>query len=129
MKKKSYPTKHWRSFIITIIFFCSVTFCFSQAGEWVWIKGSSGTGQPGYFGTQGVPGPLNHPPGLYEPSELTDLNGNFWLWGGNGGGNDLWKYNSVSNEWTWMKSGIADYGIQGVSSPTNNPPPRLFGAA
>ena len=40
----------------------------------------------------------------------TDANGHFWLFGGEGGAggrgnsvfNDLWKFNPVSTEWTWM---------------------------
>ncbi|MEP7171663.1 MAG: kelch repeat-containing protein, partial [Bacteroidota bacterium] len=110
--------------------------CFSQAGEWVWIKGDSIPNQPGNYGVQGVPSPTNNPPALYEPCEWTDLNGNFWLFGGvlstfalSG---DLWKYDIQNNEWTWMKgtsvpNSPGSYGVLGVPSITNNPPSRGYG--
>ncbi|HKR03887.1 MAG TPA: kelch repeat-containing protein [Bacteroidia bacterium] len=123
--------------IITAFVFCFLCGeCFSQAGEWVWIKGDSVPNQPGNFGVQGVPGPTNNPPSVYEPCEWTDLNGNFWLFGGldNTGNiyNDLWKYDPLTNEWTWIKGpGVpnnpGNYGIQGVPSPANIPPSRSWG--
>ncbi|MEP7170760.1 MAG: hypothetical protein ABI855_15435, partial [Bacteroidota bacterium] len=92
--------------IITVFIFCFLFGeCFSQAGEWVWIKGDSVPNQAGSYGVQGVPGPTNNPPSLYEPCEWTDLNGNFWLFGGldkvQNGNADLWKYDPTVNEWTW----------------------------
>ncbi|HKR07420.1 MAG TPA: kelch repeat-containing protein, partial [Bacteroidia bacterium] len=123
--------------IITAIVFCFLfSECFSQAGEWVWIKGSNVGNQPGNFGVQGVPGPANNPPGVYEPCEWIDLNGNLWILGGMNSNaepyGDLWKYDPLSNEWTWMKGpGILNplpvYGIQGVSSPLNNPGGTYYG--
>jgi len=105
---------------------------FPQAGEWVWIKGDSIPNQPGNYGVQGVPSPTNNPPALYEPCEWTDLNGNFWMFGGNY--NDLWKYDRITNEWTWVKGSGSiwdpgNYGTQGVPSPSNNPPGRGYGFA
>ena len=99
------------------------------------MSGDSTTNNPGNFGIQGMQSPLNEPPSLYESCEWTDLNGNFWLFGGLHFGpiyNDLWKYDLVTNEWTWMKgSGVPNnlgtYGTQGVPSPTNNPPSLSYG--
>ncbi|MEO5569735.1 MAG: kelch repeat-containing protein [Bacteroidia bacterium] len=116
--------------LITSFIFCFLFGeCFPQAGEWTWIKGDSIPNQAGSYGVQGVPSPTNNPPSLYEPCEWTDLNGNFWLFGGGNltVRNDLWKFNPLFNEWTWMKgSGMpydsGSFGIQGVPSPTNNPP-------
>jgi hypothetical protein len=104
-------------------------------GEWVWLRGDMLTNNPGSFGIQGVSSAANEPPSLYEACEWTDLNGNFWLFGGlQGGGiySDLWKYDPVINEWTWIKGpGVPDdagnYGIQGVPSILNNPPCRSYG--
>jgi type IX secretion system substrate protein/galactose oxidase-like protein/Kelch motif protein len=121
--------------IIGIFVFCFLFGeCFSQAGEWVWIKGDSVPFQPGNFGVQGVSSPTNNPRGFYEACEWTDLNGNFWLFGGDGWYGDFWKYDPLINEWTWMKgSGLShdpgNYGTQGISSPTNNPPGRCAGSA
>src|SRR5437762_12629844 len=78
----------------------------AQQGEWTWMKGSSTYNSMGTFGTQGVPDPANTPPGLYEPYEWTDKQGNLWLFGGYDGlfhfHNTLWKYDLVANEWTWV---------------------------
>jgi PKD repeat protein len=106
---------------------------FSQAGEWTWMSGVNTTNFQGSFGTQGVPSPTNSPPGEYEDCEWKDHQGNFWLYGGtfNNYG-DLWRYNPATNEWTWMTgtgliNAVANYGIQGVPSPTNAPGYRGYG--
>lgn len=106
------------------------------AGEWTWMKGSNIANQAGRFGTKGVSSPLNNPPCLYEAFEWTDLNGNFWLFGGisiiNGQANALWKFDPLTTEWTWMhgdstgdSNGI--YGTKGVAAPTNCPGARGYG--
>jgi hypothetical protein len=123
--------------IIAVLMFCFLFGkCFPQAGEWVWIHGSNTPNQAGNFGVQGVPNPANTPPSLYEPYEWTDLNGNFWLFGGLQSLSpdiyaDLWKYDTLLNEWTWMKGpgfpnapGIS--GTQGVPSPLNYPGSRGY---
>jgi gliding motility-associated-like protein len=114
--------------------------CAQPPGEWMWIHGNSTTNSPGNFGVQGVPSPSNVPPALYEPCEWTDLSGNYWLFGGANfasfGGTyaALWKYNPVTNQWTWMKGPntmdyVGNYGVQGVPSPSNNPPAKSHGTA
>ena len=84
---------------------CIINSAFSQPGEWTWMHGSNVANTFGNFGVQGVSSPSNVPPSMYETCEFKDLSGNFWLYGGVGGGthNDLWKYDPVINEWTWMK--------------------------
>ncbi|HKR05216.1 MAG TPA: kelch repeat-containing protein [Bacteroidia bacterium] len=127
-----------KKILTAFIFYFLFGECFSQAGEWVWIKGNNIPNQSGNYGVQGVPSATNNPPSLYEPCEWTDLNGNFWLFGGdNNNGDrygDLWKYDPISNQWTWMKGpGVindpGNYGIQGIPSPANNPPARKFALA
>jgi len=101
-------------------------------GEWMWVHGSNTTNNMGIFGIQGVSAPANTPPSFYTSCGWTDLNGNFWLFGGwrnNGNWGDLWKFDQAINEWIWIKgSGIANdpgnYGVQGIPSPTNYPPAR-----
>ncbi len=102
--------------------------------EWTWIRGSNGPNAAGVYGTQGVAAPGNDPGAREFSVSWTDLNGNFWLFGGETGPTadkfgDLWKYNPTTNMWTWMKgpntfntTGI--YGTQGVSSPANLPGAR-----
>src|SRR5689334_1395919 len=110
---------------------------YAQVGEWVWVHGDNTFNSLGSFGTQGVSSPTNKPPAFYEACEWTDLNGNFWLFGGLASGfgtyGDLWKYDPTINEWTWMKGNggagnSGSWGTQGVSSPTNQPPAREHGA-
>ncbi len=112
---------------------CASFLSFAQTpGQWVWMDGDSTTSSPGNFGTQGVASPTNKPPALFGMSKWTDKNGNFWLYGGsddnnNGIHNDLWRYNPLTQEWTWMTgtntvNDQGNYGIQGVESPSNRPP-------
>ena len=74
--------------------------------EWAWMGGSNKVGnkdyvgQPGVYGTFGVPASGNIPGGRGGATPWTDKSGNFWLFGGNGSGpqgqnftfNDLWKF-------------------------------------
>lgn len=122
-------------FIAILIF----NFSYGQAGEWVWIHGDTTNLNNGNFGIKGVSSPTNYPPPMYEPCEWTDLNGNFWLYGGLKSGcggfcvyNDLWKYDPATNQWTWMKgtgipNSIGNFGIQGVASMNNQPPALSWG--
>lgn len=124
-----------KAILIFILFLCNPAL--GQLGQWVWLRGNGSNNNPGNFGIQGIANPANDPPSLYEPCEWTDLNGDFWLFGGGGVGGtygDLWKYSPATNEWTWMKgtglSGIQAqgvYGTQGIASPLNIPPPCGFG--
>ncbi len=122
--------------ITLVICILKFSFTYAQTGEWVWVHGLSSVNSPGSFGVQGVSSPANMPPAFYEACEWTDINGNFWLFGGLGSGfipyGDMWKFNPITNEWTWMKgNGIAgnagNFGVQGVSSATNQPPSREHG--
>ncbi|HYV94303.1 MAG TPA: kelch repeat-containing protein [Chitinophagales bacterium] len=110
---------------------------FAQQGEWTWMKGSSFGNQSGTYGTMGVSDPANTPPGLYEPYEWTDKQGNLWLFGGYDGlsqyRNTLWKYDPSTNEWTWMNGSSAPnplpvFGTMGVPAATNDPGGRFSGA-
>jgi hypothetical protein len=111
---------------------------FSQAGMWSWIKGSDTVNPKVNYGVQGIEAVSNTPAGLVEPCAWTDTLGNFWLFGGSQNNGlcyaDLWKFNPVINNWTWVKGpGIANdtgvFGIRGQSAITNNPPSRAAGAS
>lgn len=108
-------------------------------GEWTWVKGNNTPHGSGNFGVKGISSPNNNPPALYEAYEWTDLNGNFWVFGGVGGTdstvnkqNALWKYNPLTNEWVWMHGSSSPnqfgiYGVQGVPSPNSTPGAKGFG--
>jgi len=100
--------------------------------QWTWIHGTNLIGQPGVYGTLGVPAPTNMPGGKEFPASWIDDAGMFYLFGGRGAGyfNDLWKYNVVTNNWTWIhgantanQKGL--YGTMGVPSSTTVPGGRL----
>jgi N-acetylneuraminic acid mutarotase len=104
--------------------------------EWTWMGGSStlpGNHQlaaPGVYGTLGTPAAANIPGGRSGAMGWTDVSGNLWLFGGtgfvpagsaktgknNGGLNDLWRFNPVTAEWTWMggSSAIDQPGVYGA---------------
>jgi len=81
-----------------------------STNEWAWMGGSSALpttcttknicGQPGVYGTEGVPAAGNIPGGRSGATKWTDGSGNLWLYGGDGldsvsgGGylNDLWEF-------------------------------------
>lgn len=109
--------------------------------EWTWVRGSSGPNAIGVYGTQGVPSNLNEPGAREFAFSWTDASGNFWLFGGDGFASnttfgklgDLWRYNPVTNQWTWMKgyntvdqNGV--YGTLNVAAGTNLPGGRIASA-
>lgn len=119
-----------KKFILLILFFSgSIIFCFAQAGQWTWMNGDSAFLYPGHYGTQGIADPANAPPAMYSPTRWKDLDGNFWFYGGYGPAEflgDLWKFDPVQNEWTWVKGNKlvnqpAVYGTLGIPSPNNSP--------
>jgi Chitobiase/beta-hexosaminidase C-terminal domain/Galactose oxidase, central domain len=88
--------------------------------QWRWMGGSveSPCNAPaGVYGTLGTPAPGNIPGARYSAVSWTDVNGNFWLYGGfgqdgsnngvnasgfTGNMNDLWEFNPSTMEWTWI---------------------------
>lgn len=108
----------------------------AQGGLWAHMGGSLGSGAMGLYGTKGVANATNMPSGRYQGAFWTDLQGNFWLFGGflpYGYGNDLWKYDITTNQWTWMNGPQyvtdqnGEWGVMGVPSANNYPPARTFG--
>jgi gliding motility-associated-like protein len=107
--------------------------------EWIWMKGSNVTNNPGSYGTQGVPAMSNNPSARGRSSNWVDNNGDLWLYGGYCfcGNNylldDVWRYNIASNMWTWMGGSNSsmippNFGVMGVTSPTNTPGGRYSGS-
>ena len=115
--------------------------------EWTWMAGSSTVptsqgGQPGVYGTLGIPAAGNVPGGREEATSWKDIGGNLWLFGGYGVDsngnegvlNDLWKFNPATHEWVWMGgSSTANqyssvYGVLGTPAAGNIPGGRA-GAA
>lgn len=100
---------------------------------WTWMRGSNTSGSAGSYGTMGVASPTNDPPARATSLTWTDNNGFLWLYGGfpqtGQTYNDLWKYNTTTNEWTWVMgnppSGLnAVFGTMGVPAAANHPGKR-----
>ncbi|HEY4051512.1 MAG TPA: chitobiase/beta-hexosaminidase C-terminal domain-containing protein, partial [Acidobacteriaceae bacterium] len=126
-----------------------------SSNEWTWMGGSSeGTrsfyssfGQPGVYGTLGVPAATNIPGSRFNAATWVDSQGNFWLFGGTGEDangysatlNDFWMFNPSTKEWVWMGGSNAievlvgyvrgAYGTLGVAAAGNSPGSRAGAAA
>lgn len=76
-----------------------------DTSQWAWMSGGDTTGQPGVYGTLGIPAVGNTPGSRYGGLNWTDNQGNFWLFGGlgldadgaQGELNDLWEYQPSLN--------------------------------
>jgi N-acetylneuraminic acid mutarotase len=102
--------------------------------NWTWLKGYNGTTVPnstGSYGTIGVPSSTNLPSGRENAMAWT-LNNKLYLMGGQnvlGLFNDLWEYDPITNNWTWIKgsstiNNAGNYGTIGIESSTNVPGAR-----
>ncbi|MGB7549709.1 MAG: kelch repeat-containing protein [Terracidiphilus sp.] len=103
--------------------------------EWTWVSGSNTAGANGVYGTQGVASAGNVPGARTEAVSWIDSGGNLWLFGGSSTGNagdlnDLWEFNPVTKEWTWVSGSNVTgasrgvYGTQGVAADSNVPGSR-----
>jgi N-acetylneuraminic acid mutarotase len=120
--------------------------------EWTWMGGSntatnSGLGGiAGVYGTKGQASSSSYPGSRDYAASWTDADGNLWLFGGYGWDsngtdgelNDLWKYDPVANQWTWVSGSSAVpaeghgqpgvYGTRGTPASANVPGGREIGA-
>ncbi len=109
--------------------------------QWAWMKGSSTGGQHGTYGALLTPAPDNTPGSRESAASWTDASGKLWLFGGSGWDsdiqtgylNDLWKYDPVTGNWTWMKGTdvvdqIGTYGTVLTPATANTPGGRIGSA-
>jgi N-acetylneuraminic acid mutarotase len=102
--------------------------------DWTWMGGSSTANHSGVYGTLGTPAAGNIPVSRYGASSWTDGSGNRWLFGGlgyvtNGTGgsiivdnlNDLWEFNSSTNQWAWMGGSSTAGQLPGVYGTLGTP--------
>ena len=105
--------------------------------NWTWVSGPQTLNQVGSYGTLGAASASNQPGARQAATTWTDAAGNFWMFGGTGidavGGNgqlnDLWEYNTTSNQWIWQNgantvNGLGVYGTNAVAAKTNQPGAR-----
>ena len=110
---------------------------------WTWIKGSDTWYQPANYGTQGIADDNNTPGSKKFVATCKDASGSFWLYGGVGYGfvsnsnavflNELWKFNPVTNQWTWVRhNNLIEtyypslYNQQGVPNLSSKPGGKNF---
>jgi N-acetylneuraminic acid mutarotase len=107
---------------------------------WTWITGTGANGAQGVYGTKGTASTTNTPSARTDAIAWTDLQGNFWLFGGygvasngfNGSLNDLWRFRPSDRTWTWVSGSdligsSGTFGTKGVGS-TSNIPSARYGA-
>lgn len=106
--------------------------------QWTWIAGQKISNSPGQYGILGLP--IFQYPGARENAvSWTDSDGNFWMFGGSGFAansaigflNDLWKYSTTQNIWTWVGGSNrlnqeGQYGERGEPSGDNSPGGRFM---
>jgi hypothetical protein len=101
---------------------------------WTWMKGSNGIGQPGVYGILGVEDSANSPGGHNAYAHWKDDSGNLWFFGGLHSQfntmNDLWRFNPITNNWTWMggsntSNAIGNCGTMCIGSSANIPRARV----
>jgi len=71
---------------------------------WTWMKGDSGSTTTYNYGTMGVEAASNLPRARYNYTRWKDAEGNFYIWAGLADTlvSDVWKFNPVTNNWTWV---------------------------
>jgi N-acetylneuraminic acid mutarotase len=109
--------------------------------QWTWMKGGMTVDQNGTYGTLGTPASSTTPGTRVTGQFWSDNTGSLWMFGGKGYDamtplasylSDLWKYDVISNQWTWVKGSStinqnAAYGSPGQFAATNIPGARLGG--
>jgi N-acetylneuraminic acid mutarotase len=106
--------------------------------EWTWVFGSDTNGQEGVYGTKGTAAATNIPGGRYLANGWLDASGNLWFFGGEGLDSegtrgylsDLWKYDALTSQWTWIAGaqtigGAGVFGTVDVAASTNLPGSRV----
>jgi hypothetical protein len=112
----------------------------AQTGKWTFINGDNSINKLGVYRTKGLPNINSKPGARYSAANWTNSD-DFWLFGGYGYDstnsgilNDLWKYNTSTNVWTWVSGDFLGnrpgiYGIRGKPSATNKPGARYSSAS
>ena len=106
--------------------------------NWTWMNGPTTTNNPAVYGTKGVEDPTNIPSGRWSFGHWIDANDNLYFFGGTNASqtttpavyNDLWRYNTTTNNWTWisgtnLNNDPGNYGPICIAD-TNYWPPARF---
>jgi hypothetical protein len=119
---------------LTVFLFCFTISAHAQ--YWAWINGPTTSSVLPIYGTKGVASTTNSPGGRDGAATWTGTNNTMWLFGGirgttymGGPANDLWRYNMLTSEWTWLHgSNLTDqpaiFGTMGSGTPSTTPGAR-----
>jgi N-acetylneuraminic acid mutarotase len=105
---------------------------------WTWVSGSQALNAPGIYGVRGEATAANTPGARSQAVSWTGSDGRLWLFGGigrdssaTGSGllNDLWCFDPVTKQWTWMAGAKlvnepGRYGSPAVAAEGNVPGSR-----
>jgi len=94
--------------------------------NWVWESGSESANSPGSYETQGTASVTSQPSGRYGAMSWIDSTGQFWIFSGAGGVNDMWAFNTGTLQWTWERGGN---GLSGAVAGTYPASPNLPASA
>ncbi|MCX6185439.1 MAG: beta-propeller fold lactonase family protein, partial [Bacteroidetes bacterium] len=106
--------------------------------NWSYVKGSATPNSVGSFGTLGVETSTNIPSSRFGSVSWVDSQGKLWMFGGYGNAqnnygqlNDLWKFDPVTNNWTWINGSnsanqLGSYGTLRNHSISNIPESRSY---
>ncbi|MES2594468.1 MAG: kelch repeat-containing protein [Verrucomicrobiota bacterium] len=111
-------------------------------GNWTWMKGANTANANGTYGTLGTAAAANTPGARRDGTGWVALDGTLWLFGGLGQPasgatmgdlSDLWKYDPVTGNWTWIKgsdtlNATGVYGTVNVPAAGNLPGARSAGS-
>jgi gliding motility-associated-like protein len=105
--------------------------------NWTWMKGPNTLGNPAVYGTKGVEDSANVPGARWSYGHWIDSANNLYFFGGTNGlqfsaevYNDMWRYNTTTNNWTWisgtnLNDDSGHYGPQCLADTAFCPPARF----
>lgn len=102
--------------------------------SWSWEQGDRREDQRVRYGNKGTFENDNTPGGRYGSTGWTDIDGNFWLYGGRSRNDlfaDLWKFDRRQNRWAWISGSNRDnqqpdFEEKGVPDENGHPGSRLL---
>lgn len=96
-----------------------------NTNQWTFMKGDMVLNGLGNYGVKGVEAPSNLPPARLSYTKWKALDGSFYIFAGgdfnNVNYNDVWRYNPLTNNWTWVSGSNASNnpGIYGLNCDPN----------
>eukprot|EP01116_Phalansterium_solitarium_P010525 TRINITY_DN2539_c0_g1_i3.p2 TRINITY_DN2539_c0_g1~~TRINITY_DN2539_c0_g1_i3.p2 ORF type:complete len:277 (+),score=63.87 TRINITY_DN2539_c0_g1_i3:86-916(+) len=128
------PMKH--AVVLILLWVCGV----SASLEWSIVNGNRTCSTASVYGTRRDDSQEgNHPGARLMAASWVDKSDRLWLFGGNGNDvyngfpwikNDMWRYNTANNRWTWSggstaQSALSVYGTMGTPTDDTYPGARF----